>query len=276
MTPIPGRFRWSVLVMLIVLVVAACGTTATSPGGSAASPAASAASPAASESAAAGGSAEPSAVTGASCAADAVAVKFWTSHTPPDSDALANIVNAFNTANPDICVTMTIVPGAETDVAKLLTAIRGGVAPDVYLVDRFTVPQRAAEGVLAELPADVAAMSRPVPPVRLGGDAVPGQDVRPAVRYRRAGALVQQGPDHGGRRGSCQARYRQWAADDRRRRGDRRQDHARRTQTATTTSWAGCPAAREPAEIQARSIRAGTTPGASSTAATSPTWRPAR
>ena len=54
---------------------------------------------------------------------------------------------------------MTIVPGAETDVAKLLTAIRGGVAPDVYMADRFTVPQRAAEGVLAELPADVAGMS---------------------------------------------------------------------------------------------------------------------
>jgi multiple sugar transport system substrate-binding protein len=54
---------------------------------------------------------------------------------------------------------MTIVPGAETDVAKLLTSIRGGVAPDVYMADRFTVPQRAAEGVLAELPADVAGMS---------------------------------------------------------------------------------------------------------------------
>ena len=52
----------------------------------------------------------------------------------------------------------TIVPGAETDVAKLITAIRGGAAPDVYMADRFTVPQRAAEGVLAELPADVAAL----------------------------------------------------------------------------------------------------------------------
>jgi len=68
-------------------------------------------------------------------------------------------VDAFNAANPDICVKMTIVPGAETNVAKLLTAIRGGVAPDVYEADRFTVPQRAAEGVLAELPAAVAGMS---------------------------------------------------------------------------------------------------------------------
>jgi multiple sugar transport system substrate-binding protein len=97
-------------------------------------------------------------VTGAACGPDATEVKFWTSHTPPDSDVLAKIVDAFNTANPDICVKMTIVPGAETDVAKLITAIRGGAAPDVYMADRFTVPQRAAEGVLAELPADIAAL----------------------------------------------------------------------------------------------------------------------
>ena len=117
----------------------------------------SAAPPAASGSAAAA-SAEGSAVTGAACGSGATEVKFWTSHTPPDSDVLAKIVDAFNTANPDICVKMTIVPGAETDVAKLITAIRGGAAPDVYMADRFTVPQRAAEGVLAELPAEVAAL----------------------------------------------------------------------------------------------------------------------
>ena len=69
---------------------------------------------------------------------------------------LATIVEAFNTANPDICVKMTIVPGAETDIAKLLTSIRGGVAPDVYMADRFTVAQRAAEGVLDQLPDGTA------------------------------------------------------------------------------------------------------------------------
>jgi len=78
-------------------------------------------------------------------------VKLWTTHTPPDSDALKNTVDAFNTANPDTCVKMTIVPGSETDIAKLLTSIRGGVAPDVYMADRFTVPQRAAEGVLDDI-----------------------------------------------------------------------------------------------------------------------------
>jgi multiple sugar transport system substrate-binding protein len=103
---------------------------------------------------------EPSPVAGAfTCAPDAVAVDFWTEHTPPDSDGLLSIVDAFNEANPDVCVTMTIVPGSETNIAKLLTSIRGGVGPDVYLVDRFTVAQRANEGVVSELPAEAAAMA---------------------------------------------------------------------------------------------------------------------
>src|SRR5829696_137017 len=183
MSSVPRPFSRSVLAAAMVVVLAACTSSTSSPAasGGAASAAASVAAPSAaasestaasaaasesagasasaSASAEAGASAEPSAVTGGNCAADAAEVKFWTSHTPPDSDALAHIVDAFNTANPDICVKMTIVPGAETDVAKLLTSIRGGVAPDVYMADRFTVPQRASEGVLAELPADVAGMS---------------------------------------------------------------------------------------------------------------------
>jgi multiple sugar transport system substrate-binding protein len=150
MSPSLGRFRWLVTLAVLAIVATACGPSA-SPG--AASPGAASPPPAAS-----GASAEPSAITGASCASSATVVKFWTSHTPPDSDTLKKIVDAFNTANADICVKMTIVPGSETDVTKLITSIRGGVAPDVYMADRFTVPQRAAEGVLAELPDDVAAL----------------------------------------------------------------------------------------------------------------------
>ena len=161
MSPVRGRSRWAVLAATMVVVLAACNSTtsSTAPSVAASVPAASTA-PAASASAAAsqaaGASAVPTPVTGIACAADAKVVKFWTSHTPPDSDVLAKIVEAFNAANKDICVKMTIVPGTETDVAKLLTAIRGGVAPDVYMADRFTVPQRAAEGVLAALPDAVA------------------------------------------------------------------------------------------------------------------------
>jgi ABC-type glycerol-3-phosphate transport system substrate-binding protein len=124
MRPI-GRFRSSVAIASIVLVVSACSNSSSSPAASAAAPSAaapSAAAPSAEASAsaaasqAAGASAEPTPITGASCAANATEVKFWTSHTPPDSDALKHIVEAFNTANPDICVKMTTVPGAETDL----------------------------------------------------------------------------------------------------------------------------------------------------------------
>jgi multiple sugar transport system substrate-binding protein len=100
--------------------------------------------------------AQPSAAV--ACAAGATAVDFWTEHTPPESDELQAIVDAFNQANPDICVKMTIVPGNETDISKLLAAIRGGAAPDVYLVDRFTIPERASEGVVDALPDSVNAM----------------------------------------------------------------------------------------------------------------------
>jgi multiple sugar transport system substrate-binding protein len=135
-------------VVAILLFGACTGGSAASPGGGATG----------TPGGAAGGSPEPTPVTGASCGQGAAEVKFWTSHTPPDSDTLKKIVDSFNQANTDICVKMTIVPGAETDVAKLLTAIRGGAAPDVYMADRFTVPQRAEEGVLEELPGDVASL----------------------------------------------------------------------------------------------------------------------
>jgi ABC-type glycerol-3-phosphate transport system substrate-binding protein len=70
-------------------------------------------------------------VTGLDCAASATEVKFWSSHTPPDSDSIANIVNQFNKDNPDICVKLTLVIGSETDVAQLVAAMHGGAAPDI-------------------------------------------------------------------------------------------------------------------------------------------------
>ncbi len=80
-----------------------------------------------------------------------VTLTFWTSHTPPDSDTLKAMVDTWNKANPKTQVTFTQVPGSETDVAKLMTAVRGGTGPDVYFLDRFTVAQRAAAGVLTDL-----------------------------------------------------------------------------------------------------------------------------
>ena len=83
-------------------------------------------------------------------------VVFWTSHGPPDNGVLENIVKAYNATNPAVQVEFVQVPGSETDVTSLMTAVRGGTGPDVYMLDRFTVAQRASDGLLEDLTADLA------------------------------------------------------------------------------------------------------------------------
>jgi multiple sugar transport system substrate-binding protein len=83
-------------------------------------------------------------------------VVFWTSHGPPGSAVLENIVTAYNAANPQVPVEFVRVPGSETDVASLMSAVRGGTGPDVYMLDRFTVAQRASDGLLEDLTAELA------------------------------------------------------------------------------------------------------------------------
>jgi multiple sugar transport system substrate-binding protein len=86
-----------------------------------------------------------------SYAQEATNVTFWTEHTEPDLSILQKIVDNFNGENADVQVELVHVTGDETDVTKLMTAVRGGVGPDIYLFDRFTVAQRAAEGVIQDL-----------------------------------------------------------------------------------------------------------------------------
>lgn len=78
---------------------------------------------------------------------------FWSSLTYPiDVEALEAIVADFNEQNDDLEVEFVQVPGEDvTDVSRLMTAVAGGTGPDVYMLDRFTVAQRAASGLLVEL-----------------------------------------------------------------------------------------------------------------------------
>src|SRR5829696_7699806 len=55
-----------------------------------------------------------------------VEVVFWNQHSNPvDVAAIEQIVADFNAANPDVAVEIVPVPGDETDVTKLMTAVRG-------------------------------------------------------------------------------------------------------------------------------------------------------
>jgi len=121
MAVIPGRGLQALLLSMIT-VVAACGGG----GGSSAAP-----------------------LPG--CNSGTTQVLFWTSHTPPDTVSMQHMVDAYNKQSQSYCVKMVAVPGSETDIAKLTTAVRGGTGPDVYELDRFTVAERAAAGVLQDL-----------------------------------------------------------------------------------------------------------------------------
>lgn len=79
-------------------------------------------------------------------------VTFWTTFSSTGLDNLTDIVNAFNAQSTDTNVKIVQIPPAEvTDSSKLITAVRGGTGPDVYLLDRFIVNERAANGLLEDL-----------------------------------------------------------------------------------------------------------------------------
>ena len=79
-------------------------------------------------------------------------VTFWTSHSGKvERESLELIATRFNESQNEYEVEVTIVPGSETDIAKLMTAVAAGTGPDVYLVDRFTTAQRAVAGALTDL-----------------------------------------------------------------------------------------------------------------------------
>ncbi|MGH2542290.1 MAG: ABC transporter substrate-binding protein, partial [Ardenticatenaceae bacterium] len=97
------------------------------------------------------GGEEETVITGGEAEEGAAEVLFWTSHSEPDLSGLKQIVDTFNEENAEIHVRLVQVPGSETEVTKLMTAVRGGTGPDVYMLDRFIVAQRAADGLLQEL-----------------------------------------------------------------------------------------------------------------------------
>jgi len=79
----------------------------------------------------------------------AVEITFWHGLArDPDKSSIDKIVADFEKENPGIKVKVVIVPAAETDSTKLLTAVAAGTGPDIVYIDRFTVPQRAAYDVL--------------------------------------------------------------------------------------------------------------------------------
>lgn len=79
-------------------------------------------------------------------------VVFWTTHSAIGLEALQKIGENFNAQSTTSTVEVVQRPPAEvTDSSSLITAVRGGEGPDAYLLDRFIVAERAAQGLLQDL-----------------------------------------------------------------------------------------------------------------------------
>ncbi len=79
-------------------------------------------------------------------------VTFWTTHSGIGFDALTKIGEEFNAQSETSTVEVVQRPPADvSDSASLITAVRGGEGPDVYLLDRFIVAERAAQQLLQDL-----------------------------------------------------------------------------------------------------------------------------
>jgi multiple sugar transport system substrate-binding protein len=83
-------------------------------------------------------------------------VVFWTSHDPPDTAVLEKIVQGYNATNPEVEVEFVQAPDPEMDAASLMIAVRSGMGPDVYMLDRFTVAQYASDGLLEDITDELA------------------------------------------------------------------------------------------------------------------------
>jgi multiple sugar transport system substrate-binding protein len=81
-----------------------------------------------------------------------VKITFWHPFgTPPNSVVIQEIIDRFNQSQDRIEVVGRAVDMSETNVEKLVVAMAGGVGPDVYYLDRFTVAERANAGMLTAL-----------------------------------------------------------------------------------------------------------------------------
>jgi multiple sugar transport system substrate-binding protein len=83
-------------------------------------------------------------------APEPVTIKYWHTHSDPETAKLDEVIAAFEAANPGITVEATRYAYNDFKTA-LLTAISSGDVPDVVRMDIVWVPEFADQGALAQL-----------------------------------------------------------------------------------------------------------------------------
>src|SRR5512143_3712479 len=82
--------------------------------------------------------------------AEPVTIKYWHTHSDPESAKLDEVIAAFEAANPGIKVEATRYAYNDFKTA-LLTAVSGGDVPDVVRMDIVWVPEFANQGALMQM-----------------------------------------------------------------------------------------------------------------------------
>ena len=136
------------LMLLLAMVLSACGGGAAAPAAQAPAAEQATATEAATEAATA---TEEATATEAAAAAPAAAgtlqLMGWAS-SDAENTRLQEIVDKWNAANPDSTVQLNLVPDYDT---KLQTALAGGSPPDIFYIDSFKLPDLVAAKAVAPI-----------------------------------------------------------------------------------------------------------------------------
>ena len=139
-----STFRWrrslAALAAALSIVVAACGTSTTSPSTAPASDAPVSVAP--------GGSPAASVAGGYTGPAASIEYAIWGD--PAEIDSQTKLVNSFMALNPTITVKVSVADW-DSYWEKLLTGLSGGAAPDVFAMDGPLYPDYQARDVLLDL-----------------------------------------------------------------------------------------------------------------------------
>ncbi len=137
-----------VLMLLLAMVLSACGGAA-APAAPAADQAAATEAAATTEAAteAAAATEEATEAAAAPAAAGTLQLMGWAS-SDAENTRLQEIVDQWNAANPDTQVQLNLVPDYDT---KLQTALAGGSPPDIFYIDSFKLPDLVAANAVAPI-----------------------------------------------------------------------------------------------------------------------------
>lgn len=97
--------------------------------------------------------------TASATSQQATTLTFWSTMNDQENETLKGLINAYETANPNVNVSMTVVPFDQRET-KFSAAASAGTAPDIMRAEIADVANWAARGFLTDITSRVSAADR--------------------------------------------------------------------------------------------------------------------